>query len=254
MLKDVRYLELILYKTYAELRAEAARTYVSFLWWVAEPLLHMLIFYVVFSVLLGQGTKDFVPFLLIGLSVWKWFDSTVHHAAGAIIDNAALMHQIYLPKVIFPMVTVLIDSVKFIIVLVVLLVFLLLYGVRPAPSWLALPAVLGVEFLLILGMAFLVAAVIPFLPDLRILVESTLMLLMFVSGVFYDPNTIPEHYRGWFYMNPFAVILQDSRDCLLYGRWPRLGVLATMGFAGLGIVMLGYGLLRRLDRVYPRVL
>ena len=61
-----RYIELILYKTYADLRAETERTYLGFLWWIFEPVLYMTVFYVFFGLLLGHKTDDFVPFLLIG--------------------------------------------------------------------------------------------------------------------------------------------------------------------------------------------
>jgi lipopolysaccharide transport system permease protein len=46
-----RYFELVFYKTYADLRAEAARTYISFLWWILDPLINMVVFYFVFIVL-----------------------------------------------------------------------------------------------------------------------------------------------------------------------------------------------------------
>ena len=58
-----QYLSLVLYKTYAELRAESARTYIGFLWWIIEPIADMATYYLVFAVLLRNRTEDFVPFL-----------------------------------------------------------------------------------------------------------------------------------------------------------------------------------------------
>ncbi len=102
----------------AGLRAEAARNYLSFLWWVLEPLFSMLVFYIVFGLLFQRGTEDYVPFLLVGLVSWQWFANTVKHSMTSIYGNGRLMNQVDLPKVIFPSIVVVMDLVKFSFVLV----------------------------------------------------------------------------------------------------------------------------------------
>ena len=121
---NARYRDLILYKTLADLRAEAARTYIGFLWWVLDPLIFMAIFYVVFGLLLRRSTPDFVPFLLIGLVSWRWFQNTITHSATSILGGRSLMQQVYVPKIIFPLVIILTDLVKFGLVLMLLLIYL----------------------------------------------------------------------------------------------------------------------------------
>ena len=73
-----RYLEIIYYKTYADLRSEASRSYLGFVWWILEPVLYMSVFYLVFSVIRGQKDEDFILFLLVGLVSWKWFASNTN--------------------------------------------------------------------------------------------------------------------------------------------------------------------------------
>ncbi|MEZ5600916.1 MAG: hypothetical protein R3F36_07955 [Candidatus Competibacteraceae bacterium] len=81
---SAHYRDLILYKTQADLRAEAAKTYIGFLWWVLDPLMFMMIFYVVFGLLLKRATPDFVPFLLIGLVCPAVVSVCISHGATAI--------------------------------------------------------------------------------------------------------------------------------------------------------------------------
>jgi lipopolysaccharide transport system permease protein len=64
----LHWLELVLFSTYAELRAERARSYLGFLWWIIEPAMNMATYYLVFAVVLKTGQPDYVPFLLIGLT------------------------------------------------------------------------------------------------------------------------------------------------------------------------------------------
>ena len=63
------YLELLLFSTYAELRAERSRSYLGLVWWVLEPAMMMAVFYIVFAVVLKTNAPDYVPFLLVGLTI-----------------------------------------------------------------------------------------------------------------------------------------------------------------------------------------
>ncbi len=222
------YLELIGYKAYAELRAEAARAYLGFLWWIMEPVLYMAVFYVVFGVLFQRGGEDFAPFLLCGLVVWKWFDSTVRSGANAISSNAGLMRQVYLPKFVFPSIVILVNTVKFLVVMGLLLLFLQVYGLPIFTSWLALPLLFATQMLLIAAVTLLAAAVIPFLPDLKLLIDNGLTLLFFLSGVFFGLDTIPEGLRPYFSLNPMATLIDGYRKVLLHGLWPDWHSLATV--------------------------
>lgn len=245
--------DLILYKTLADLRAEAAKTYIGFIWWVLDPLIFMAIFYMVFAVLLKQTTPNYVPFLLIGLVAWRWFQNTITHGATAILGNRALMQQVYVPKVIFPLVVVLTDLVKFGVVLSLLLVYLWCSGFSVGWVYLALPVLLLAQFLLTLGLTLLAAAIVPFAPDLRFLVEHALQLIFYFSGVLFAGSTIPEPYRPYFYLNPMAHLIEGYRDILLYRNWPNGPALTAIILLGLGLSLLAYQLLARNDHLYPKL-
>jgi len=124
----MKYLNIILFKTWADLRAEASRAYIGFLWWFLEPLLYMAAFYVIFGLGLRMGGEGFVYFLLCGLVPWKWFSSTVNNGSRAIEAGAGMIHQVYIPKVVLPTIIVAINTVKFLMILPLLIVFLLSVG------------------------------------------------------------------------------------------------------------------------------
>ena len=86
-----RTFDIILVKTVAELKAEAKRTYLGVVWWIAEPLIFMSIFYFIFGVLFERAVEHFVPFLLIGLTLWQWFNSTTSQCNDAIRSNLAIL-------------------------------------------------------------------------------------------------------------------------------------------------------------------
>ena len=106
----------VIYKALANLRTEIAKTYLSFSWWILEPLLSMSVFYIVFGLLIPRKIEHFVPFLLVGLISWQWFANTIKHCMNSISGNGRLMTQVYVPKMIFPSVVIVMDFIKFLLV------------------------------------------------------------------------------------------------------------------------------------------
>lgn len=247
-------LQLILYQAHANLREETRRTHGGMLWWFVEPVLHMVIYYFVFAVVFQRGTEDFVPFLLIGLVVWRWFQVSFMQGSTSIIQNQRLMQQLYLPKGIFPSVSILTNVCKFGFTLAILLGFLWAYGLLPGVHYMALPLVLGVQLVFIMGCVYVAAAILPFVPDVKIILENALRALMFLSGIFYSGQMVPEHLQFYFYLNPMAVMIEAFRDVLLHAQWPDLGQLGYVLALGLLGMAVGTRLIRRFDFSYPKVL
>jgi lipopolysaccharide transport system permease protein len=247
------YLELIWYKGLADLHAEAARAYVGFIWWILEPLLYMAAFYVAFGLGLRGGGTHTLTFLLCGLVPWKWFSSTIQSGSNSIQANSGLIQQVYLPKYVLPCMVLVTNSMKFLIILGLLLLLVAgLHGV--AVSWLALPVVVLVELMLVAALASLAAALVPLLPDLSLVIDNGLLVLMFVSGVFNDVSRLPATLAYLLSFNPMVQVIAAYRAVLLDQTWPAWGELAWVAvFSGL-LYAFAFSLLRRFDRVYPKVM
>ena len=249
----IGYKDLIFYKSWADLRSEARRYYMSYAWWLLEPLLEMLVFYLVFSVILSRGGPDFIQFLLIGLVAWKWFGTTVQHCGKSMIDSRGLIMQTALPKIIFPTVFILTDTFKAFIVTMLIFILLFSTGFLPNQAYLALPLLLTTQFLLIMAVGYVLAAAVPFFPDLSILVSLLLRMLWFLSGVFFDPRKISENKQEIFFLNPMARLIDGYRGILLHERWPELMPLILVSLISIVIINLAYGFIKRNDTLYPRI-
>jgi lipopolysaccharide transport system permease protein len=247
------YRQFVFVKVAANLRSEAVRNYLSYIWWFLEPLLHMVTYYLVFSLLLRRDTEDFVIFLLIGLIPYLWFSKTISHGMLSIVQGRGLMMQVHLPKIIFPTIVILHDTVKQFVVFIIFLAFILVYGINPSPSWLSFPLIVLSEFLLITACCYLVAAIVPFLPDFSFLVTAGLQLLLFCSGVFYNIEMIAPEYRRIFYLNPMANLLHNYREVLMYDNWPDWHSLAVISGSSIFVICCMWIIIRRFDHIYPRV-
>lgn len=248
-----RIRDIIQYKTYAELKAESQRYYLGILWWLIEPVIYMLVFYFIFGILFQRGTEDFVVFLLTGLVFWHWFQSTVMQGVDALQANRALFNQVFVPKYVFPAVVMLKNTAKFGVVLAVLLLFLLVYGIDAGAAWLAAVPVLAIGGAFIVGATMLVAAVTPFVPDLRILLDNGMRALLFMSGIFYDINSFQTPYRIVFELNPVALLIDNLRQVLIHNQVPHWGEL--MAIIGLAVAMglAGLALMRANESRYAKI-
>lgn len=253
-IKLLAFFDLLLFKTKANIRTEVSRYYLNYLWWAIEPVLTMLIFYVVFATLLKQGKENYTAFLLCGQVSWNWFARTVNNSAGSILSGQDLMLQVNIHKVFFPLEVVLRDTFKHLFVLGLLLVFLLFHPASASPSWLALPLLFAVQFVLNAGMAMICAALVPFVPDLRFVIDTILNLGMFASGIFFsiEDVVLPEH-QFIMYLNPMAGLIKSYRDILIYSQPPDWGYLGSVLLASIGICAAGFLLIAKNNNVYPRI-
>jgi len=247
------YAQLVVTKVSANLQTEASRDYLSYLWWIFEPILHMIVYYLVFSFLLRRGTEDYVVFLLTGLIPYFWFERTVSHSMMSIVSGQGLMMQVHFPKIILPTIVISQNVVKQIVVVIPLLFFLILYGISPSIYWISLPLLIIVELIFISACSYMAAAIIPFIHDLRFLVPLLLRMLFFCSGIFYSDKMIPEKYHNLFYLNPMASLLRDYRALLMYGKWPNWQSLLHISGYSFVIIIIMWVVIQKLDRTYPRI-
>jgi lipopolysaccharide transport system permease protein len=213
------------------LKAEASRFILSYLWWVIEPLLFVLIFYLVFDILLNNGRADFLLFLTCGKIPFLWFSKSVTSASNSIVQNKGLIHQIDMPKALFPYVSVHEALYKQWVVFLVLFGVVILYGYQPEPNWFWLIPVMFVQYGLILVCSLLGALCVSFVGDFRIIISMCMMFLMFSSGIFWDINAIANPVLRDLILtyNPIAFLIDAYRQVLMERSLYDLKHLATLG-------------------------
>jgi len=245
--------DLVIQKAIAGLRAEASRGYLGVLWWIIEPVMYMSVFYVAFAHLLNRGDENFVIFLLTGLIVWKWFHATLNTGANSLMANAGLMNQVYIPKIVFPLTNIAVNTFKFMIIFVLFLFFLQFTAVRVTWVWTLLPVLVLTQLLLIVAVTTLIGSIMPFFPDLRVILDNVLMMFLFLSGIFYDIDKLPTNVQGYLMLNPMAALIVMYRKILLEGLPPDWMQVFGILSLSVAIMILAVWILRRFDRIYPKI-
>jgi lipopolysaccharide transport system permease protein len=250
---DHRYIELIAYRALADFRSEVSRMYLGVLWWVLEPLMYVLVFYIVFGLGFRQSSPTYVPFLLCGLIVWKWFESTVRTASGTVAQSVGIMSQVYLPKVVFPLITVATNTLKFLIILGIFLVFLHIYGIAVQASWLWVLALIPLQLMFVAAVAVLAAGLVPILPDINHAINYGMTFLFFASGIFFQVTEMSAKAQHLLWFNPALRLIELYRGALMRGEAPSLGSVAYIAAWTVALGLASVVLYKKMDRVYPRL-
>jgi lipopolysaccharide transport system permease protein len=237
-----RHYGIILYRTIAGIKSEARQNYLGYLWFLLEPLLSTAVLYLAFAQIIGKAGPDYVVFLLLGILTWQWFESSCILGSTAIKAKYGVLSQFNLPKYIFPMVSILVNTWKFSCVFIVVLIIAAIFGYPPNEHFIYLPILLFLQFFLIVGVTLPLSIGATLMNDLLAVVSSIFRLLFFLSGIFFDSSLVPENLRDWFYTNPMAVFIESYRAVILNGCAPDFSHLSEAGLISLGFLLLGMSL------------
>jgi len=249
----LRYRGLIQSLVARELKARYRGSVLGFFWSFINPLLLLLVYWFVFSVVLpGIRPIDVQPyalFMFCGLLPWTWFSSSVLEASNALIMGGNLIKKVLFPAEVLPIVSVLANMVHFSLGLVILVVFLVYYQIMPDPlDLLWFPVVVLVQFLFTTGLALLLSALAVHFRDIKDILTNLLTLWFFSTPIIY-PHFQPEvqQYRLFFDLNPFTHLAISYQEILFFdgpfGHWKWL---MALGAGSVVLLLVAYALFDRL--------
>jgi ABC-type polysaccharide/polyol phosphate export permease len=199
------------------------------LWTLINPIVLMLAYTLIFSVLLRAESIEYFPlFVLVGLLPWAFFSSSVQTATTALVGHSYLVKQVRFPRQLLPFSVVGTNLVTLVVMLVLILPFtLVLIPETRTTFWAALPMFLPL-IAFTAGFALVVACANVIFRDVEHLVSALLLPWFFLTPVFYTLETLPGlEGREWMedvlhYGNVFVPLLETIREPLFFGEWPPL--------------------------------
>ena len=235
-----------------ELKARYRGSVLGFFWSFINPLLLLLIYTFVFTIVMpgarGAGVEPFALFLFCGILPWTWFSSSLLESSNVLIAGGNLIKKVLFPAEVLPIVTVLAGLMHFAFGLPILAAFLVYYRTPVAPADLLwFPVIVLVQLLLTTGLALLVAALTVHFRDVRDLLQNLLVVWFFATPIIYPLWRAPENVRRLLNLNPFTHLAVSYQEVLFrpgpFSEWPRL--LAVGGIA-VAVFAFGYFVFDRL--------
>jgi lipopolysaccharide transport system permease protein len=241
----IYYRDLIRELVLRDIRVRYKRSVLGFAWTLANPLLYLVVFYFVFKMALEINIPRFGVFAFTGIIVWNWFQSSLAQSGAAIVGNRELVRSPGFPPDILPLVTVTSNLVNLLVALVVLTGYQLTLGSGIHSQILFLPLLVGLQFVLILSLAYVVAGINVVFRDLGHLVVVLLQLMFFMTPIFYDASMIPDKYQALYRLNPMVHFVEAYRSVLLGQSGINWWAIGTIGIISLVLLMFGRSLFIR---------
>ena len=214
-------------------------------WSFLNPLLSMIVLTIVFSTFFGRTIENFPVYLLSGKLVFDLFANATTGAMDSIKGNSEIIKKIYVPKYMFAVGIVCSEFINFLISLVVLIAVMIVTGAPFYMSLLYSPIPLFFLLVLTMGVGLILATLTTFFTDIKYLYGVLIMLLSFMTPLFYPIEIIPEQFLFFFKINPLYAAVSSFRDIVLYGAFPQTKFLLYLIITSIFALVLGIYLFYR---------
>jgi len=231
-------------------------------WSFFNPVLMLFIYTFVFSVIFksrwsvsGQESKaDFAIILFVGIIVHGLFADCINRAPGLILSNVNYVKKVIFPLEIIPWVAM--GSALFYSLVSVAVLLLAELIINNVFLWTVVffPLVLLPLIFAIMGFVWFLAALGVFVRDIGQVTGIFTTVLMFLSPVFYPITALPENYQNWLKINPLTLIIEDSRNVLVFGKQPEWSSLGIELLVGLCIAAAGFWWFQKTRKGFADVL
>ena len=235
-----------------DLKARYRGSVLGFFWSFINPLLLMVVYTFVFTVIMpGAHPADVQPyglFFFCGILPWTWFSSSLSESANVLISGGNLIKKVLFPAEVLPIVAVLANLAHFVLGLPIL-AMLLVYYRRPLDplELLWFPVIIAVQFLFTTGIALLLAALTVHFRDIKDILANLLTLWFFSTPIIYSMQMAPENFRWVMNMNPMTHLMISYQEVLFHvgphGHWKWL---LALGAGSILVFLAGYFVFDRL--------
>jgi lipopolysaccharide transport system permease protein len=249
-----RYRELLRGLIVRNLKVKYQRSMLGFIWTLLNPLLTIAVLTVVFTYFIKIRVDHYWAFVFSGYFVWNFMLQMLSSATYILAEHAPLRRSVAFPSEVLVLATAASRLVEFAVemAIAVLLLIVIHHGRVPA-SFALLPWLITIQVLLAIGLAMPVATLSVFYSDVQHAVPILLLMLFYLSPVFYPAALVPESLRPFYFLNPIAGLLTLYHDALYGGQWPSAILLASVSLAAIGLCALGYAVFNRYKRLFAEI-
>ncbi|MBP3266106.1 MAG: ABC transporter permease [Clostridiales bacterium] len=255
-LKEIYEYRLMVYSLVKrDLRGKYKGSVLGFMWTFVNPLLQLLVYNMVFSIIMRAGVEKFYLYLFVGLIPWLFFSAAITGGSTCIIAQKDLIKKIRFPREIIPISFVTSQFVNMLLSFIVVIIVSVVSGVKlTVGGILCLPVIMLVEYMMALGIALISSSLTVYFRDLEHILAIVAMAWLYATPICYPETMVPEKYLSLYRLNPVTPVVNAYRDVLYYGKTPDLTTLLLAAGIGLITILLGVLIFGKLQRRFAEEL
>lgn len=243
------YREMIYSLVRKDLRGRYLGTSLGFLWTFVNPLLQLLVYNLIFSIIMRNNIEKYYLFLFTGLIPWMFISSCLTAGSMVVLSEGALVSKTYFPREVLPISFVTSNFINMLLCFLVVFAVVFISGIHfNLVLWLYLPVIMAVQYILALGITLIVSALTVYFRDFQHILGVLQMAWMFLTPIMYSHTIVPQRLLPYFFMNPMTPIVIAYRDILYYAKTPALQTLLLAVGLGLLFVIAGFFIFGHLKR------
>ena len=248
MIKNLwKYRHLVKRLAVSDFKVRYKNSVLSFFWSLLEPLLMLLVLYIVFADIFPSTQENYHLFLLLGIALWDFFAKGTSMGLQGILSKPGMVRQVYIPREILIFSSSLTALMMAVLELGVFGIFMAISGLMPTSTIIYLPLIFMTIFIIVFGSSLALGALNTYYRDVQYIWAVILQAGFFASGVFIDFSTYDGDLKRLLLLNPMARILLISRDCVLYNKVVSSWDLTFCLASSLVILLIGYFIFSKLE-------
>jgi ABC-type polysaccharide/polyol phosphate export permease len=249
-----RYKELVVLLVRNEMKVRYKRSLLGLAWTLINPLITSIILWFVFISIFSArlpGEIEFAPYVFSGILLITFFSQGFNQAAESIEANVSILLKIYIPPQIFAFSAAIANAINFIFGLFALGIVSVVTGDGVSPYFLLTLVLVFALTLLITGTGLLASIAYVRYSDFRNIIGIAIMLLMYISPVFYPKEILSPTMQNLVELNPLTSFLDVFRDVFL--GTSSSNTFDWIYLLGISLVIFALGT-RLFARVWPRTI
>ena len=207
-----------------DFKVKYRRSVLGIAWSILNPLFTMLVITTVFGKLLKIQVDNFATYYIVGFSIWSFFSEATSSSLTSVLNSAALIKKVYIPKYIFPIEKCLFALVNFAFTLIAVVIVMLFQGVVPTVTAVLFPLPVIYCFIFVCGVSLFLSAATVYFRDIQHLYGVLLTMLMYLTPIIYPMELLKGHdfIEKVVNLNPMTHYVEYFRDIVMYGTVPDL--------------------------------
>jgi len=247
-IKDLwNYRYLVIKLAMSDFKLRYKNSILGFLWSLTEPLLMLVVLYIVFSYFMRVNVEHYQLFLLVGIISWNMISRGTTMSLNSILGKPSLVNKIYFPREILVISSCITALLMTLLEFIVFGIFMIVFRLIPTVTVVYFPIILFIEFILILGVSFGLASLNVYYRDTQYIWAVILQIGFFASPIIYPVSIIPEKYVWIVKLNPMTLIIDTLRGSIIYSMTPAVRDIIFIIISTVIILIVGYIIFLRLE-------
>lgn len=192
-------------------------------WSMIPPLVQIAVITFLVKYIWNSPIHNYSAYIFGVMFLWTFFQTAIIDGTASLAANAEILRKVYLPRAIFPMMSLLNSMVHYGIGFVLTVLFFLVVGTYPQHLQIKFLMIVPVVFFLsvfALGLILILSYAAVFYEDIRFIVTSILSLMIYALPIFYPIEAVYKpahpHIYQLYMLNPLAAFTVTYQRALMH--------------------------------------